>query len=237
MMSDFLNFISLILISFESDLSSMSFRIACDFASILLNISSCRSSLSLSATRESTSTKISFTKCIAFNSFSCSTLSSTELFSSGWINSGYFVKRWVTNRMHSGIPFFFSSGFCRQCLYHSANDWSSVMYHLKVFKAERWFEQNSPVKMQKIRKVSLIKYKTAESHKNSLHKIDSISICNPTLNFSFQRKREDWIEQVRQPKIKTNARAQKNKTHRKHFSVSVMTAPKRTQPKCRQCCR
>lgn len=143
-MSDFLNFISLILISFMSDRSSISFKTACDFASILLKISSCRSSLSLSATRESTSTKISLTKCIAFNSLSCSTLSSTELLRSGWINSGYFVKRCVTNKMHSGIPFFFSSGFCRQCLYHSAKVWSSVMYHLKVFKAERWFEQKTP---------------------------------------------------------------------------------------------
>lgn len=144
MMSDFLNLTSLILFSFGSDRSSINFKIACDFASILLKISSWRSSLSLSATRESTSIKISFTKCIAFNNFSCSILSSIELFSNGWINSGYFVSRWVTNRMHSGMPFFFNSGFWRQCLYHSVNVWSSVMYHLNVLSAERWLEQNSP---------------------------------------------------------------------------------------------
>lgn len=168
MMSDFLNFDSLILISFASLRSSMVFRIACDFASIRLKISSWRSSLSLSATRESTSTRISFTKCIAFSSFSCSTLSSTELFNSGWINSGYFVRRWVTKRMHSGIPFFFNKGFCRQCLYHSAKLWSSVMIHLKVFNAERWFEQNSPeeesgrkIKLNSINKLADLFYTAA----------------------------------------------------------------------------
>lgn len=218
MMSDFLNLISLFLTSLASDLSSICFNTAYDFASVLWKISSWRSSICFSAICESTSDTISFAKSSALANFSYSTLSSVEVFCNGGINSGYFVIRWVTNRMHSGIPFFFRSGFWRQCLYHSAKFWSSVWIHLNVASAERWFEANSP---EKLKRKNLIFGSLINLH-------ERLCMLNGTVCGNGNQKTENVLTR-RFPVIQW--------TYRMHFSAFELTTLKRTRLKYRQCCR